>query len=122
MADLSTTLPLPVVQAFDPDTGSFTHPWWYYFQRIYQRTGAASGGSFGPPETVTLGASPFVYTATQNGSVLICGPGMIRVEIQPADGIWYPTGGWYGSCAINAGDSMRFTFIGSPSVTFLPGS
>lgn len=45
-----TTLPYPNSQLVDPTTGVVSHVWWYFFQRLYIRT----GGGTPPPNPDSL--------------------------------------------------------------------
>ena len=114
-------IPAPQSPIVDPTTGILSREWWYWFQKVYQRTGAATGGDFGPVAPVTLTASPMTYTATAGGTLIVSGAGMIRMEISTDGAAWYSTGHWYGAFPLNATSQARLTYIGAPVVTFIPG-
>lgn len=64
MANLQQNFPNISTQLVDPKTGQITPQWQYFLNSLFQRTGGPSGGAGGPITTITVGASPFVYTAT----------------------------------------------------------
>ena len=77
----------------------------------------SGGGALVP---VILGVSPFVYTAPAHGAVLVRGPGVIRLELSFDGATFYQTGSWYGAFPLASGATVRLTFIGSPTLTFIP--
>jgi hypothetical protein len=74
----------------------------------------------GPLVPITVGASPFTYTAPSHGAVLVNGPGVIRLQLSFDGATFYPTGSWYGAFPLAKGALARLTFIGSPSMVFIP--
>lgn len=117
---LGINIPPPQSRAVDQASGTFSREWWYWFQGIYARSGGSSGGSFGPAESIVLSSSPFTYTASLNGSMLVSGTGVVRCEII-RDTVSYVTGSWYGAFPLSAGDQFRIRYVGHPTVTFFPG-
>jgi hypothetical protein len=116
----AVNIPPPQIRAIDTTSGTFSREWWYWFQGIYSRTGGASGGSFGAAVSIVLTSSPFTYAPTQNGSILVSGPGVVRCEII-RDATSYVTGSWYGAFPLSIGDQFLIRYVGHPTVTFFPG-
>lgn len=114
-------IPTPASPIVVPATGILTREWWYWFRRITERTGGATGGDFGPVVPVALTASPAVFTASNGGTLLVSGSGMIRLEISKDGGTWYSAGSWYGGLRMTETSKARLTFIGAPVVVFIPG-
>lgn len=118
---LQADLPAPTTPIVDPQTGLIDQTWWYFFQRLFARTGSGTGGAFGNPGVITLGASPFTYTATVNGNAIVSGGGVARLEIARGNGTFYLTGSNYGAFPLAVGDKLRMTYIGAPQLVFFPG-
>lgn len=114
-------LPTPTSSFVVPATGVLRREWWYWLLHIYERTGGATGSDFGPVVPVTLTASPTVYTASIGGTLFVSGSGMIRVEISKTGETWYSTGSWYGGHRMIEASKARLTYIGAPTVVFIPG-
>lgn len=117
----TTNLPAPRYPFADPKTGAVSTPWWYYLQALFNRTGGASGGDFGPTVSIALTGSPFIYTSTGNGSLLVSGSGVVRLQIAPSGTTYYPTGSWYGAFPLSVGSLVRLDYVGTPVLTFIPG-
>lgn len=121
-APLTAALPQPTTPLVDPQTGYPAPAWWYWFQRIQARTGGSTGGSYGAPVTVNLGDSPYVYTATGNGSVVISGGGVSRLRYAQAGSVWQTVGNFYVPFPVSVGTMLEFTYLRRPQVVFLPGA
>ncbi len=115
-------LPQPLSPVVDPGTGLITQTWWFYFQRLYARTGAGTGGDFGSPAIVDVAASPFSYTAPSNGAVLISGGGVKRARITPDGSSYYAIGQFYGAVPLASGWELIVEYVRAPVITFLPGA
>jgi hypothetical protein len=102
------TYELPVM------TGDKTTAIWYrYFQ-------ANELGQ--PPDNespITVGASPFTYTATRKGFAIVTGGTVSNIQLARV-GI-YTTGQTSGIFPLAAGDMLKITYSGTPAaVTFFP--
>jgi hypothetical protein len=115
------SLPQPDVSAIDLETGRFIVAWWYYFQKLFARTGGASGGSFGPPSSVILGPSPFDFIAPNNGFVMVSGGGVKRMQYSTDGAAFFDVGQFYASHPVTLGAALRIDYIGTPIATFFPG-
>lgn len=72
-----------------------------------------------PAVPVTLGASPYVYTAASRGVVFIAGGGISLLEFSRDSGVtWYPTGAFYGCFFLATGDQLRITYVDAPDMVF----
>lgn len=69
---------------------------------------------------VTVGASPFVYKASQKGALVISGGALRRVEITRDGTTFYSTGAFRGMFPLSTNDSIRVTFTTAPVLTYFP--
>lgn len=120
MADQNAALPIPTTPIVGPG-GIVTIPWWYFFQRLFTRTGGGTGGSFGPGQIIHLTASPFSFTPTTNGTLFVSGGGIYQMLISRSGGTNFPVGGFYGAFPLAFGDMITVRFVGSPELVFFPG-
>jgi hypothetical protein len=74
----------------------------------------------GAASSVTVGASPFVFTATRDGLMLINAGTVSLVEIG-RQGTFSIAGVLAGAFPLRLGDSLRVTYVVVPTMTFLPG-
>lgn len=116
----NVNLPLPTALPLNPD-GTFTHAWWYYFQRMFARTGGGTGGDFGPAAAIELGASPFRFVAPSSGSVLVSGGGITLLRYSIDGTKWFSTGSYYGAFPVAATALLEVTYVRTPIMTFFPG-
>lgn len=99
------------------DDGTMKSNWWRFFLNVSQQ---AFGTNSTGPASVTVGASPFVYVAPVQGSVLISGGPVSLIEYSKDGTTWFPTGQTGGSLQLVANDHVRVTFTNAPSMTFFP--
>lgn len=76
-------------------------------------------GSQLPPGAVTVGASPFSYSAPSRGSVNVSGGTVSQVAIV-RNGVSHNIGGIAGSFQVSKGDQIKVTYSAAPSLTFIP--
>ena len=100
----------PRVALVDPKTGMVTRQWYLYFQ----------GADPAPVSPVTVTASPFLYTPSDVGSVVVQGGTVSLIEIV-RKGTSVNTGVTAGVIPIARGDQLRITYTVLPTVTFLGG-
>jgi hypothetical protein len=88
--------------------------WYRWFQNI----------DFGiPPSSeipVTVSASPFIYSATQKGTLLISGGTISAIAYSRTRGTFYNTGQISGAIAMSANDQIKVTYSGIPTMVFMP--
>jgi hypothetical protein len=129
-SEYACRLPAPQAPLVDPQTGLISRTWHMWALKMWTRTGGSSTEEAdalanmadpGAPSAVTLEPSPFTYTAPSRGSLIVSGGGVIRLETS-ADGVtWYSAGSYYGACPLNKTARARLTYVGTPSLTFIPG-
>lgn len=68
--------------------------------------------------TITLGASPFAYTAPQGGVVIINGGSVSQVSYTRSG--TYVTGQLSGMFPVGAGDILTVTYASVPTMIFAP--
>lgn len=72
-------------------------------------------------EPVTLTGSPYVYSATKKGCVIINGGTVSAVAFSRDGGTTYYTVGTVaGMFTVNASDLLKITYTVAPTVTFVP--
>jgi hypothetical protein len=74
-----------------------------------------------PVATVTVGASPFIYTASFSGSVAITG-GTVSAIALIRQGASIATGLTTGLIPVSRRDQVQVTYTALPTMTFIPGS
>jgi hypothetical protein len=100
----------PRVALVDPNTGMVTRQWYLFFQ----------GGDPSTPSPVTVGVSPFTYTPSEAGSVVVQAGTVSLLEIV-RKGTAVPLGVVAGAVPLARGDQLRITYTVVPTVTFLGG-
>jgi hypothetical protein len=120
VANETATLPIPTAPIADKN-GVVTQVWWFFFQRLFVRTGQGTGGNFGTPLPLAPLASPFAYAPSTSGYLLVSGGGVYRMRISRQGGSPYPTGSFYGSFALQPGDEIIIEYVAAPTLTFFPG-
>lgn len=88
----------------------FSRPWYLFFQRLTN--------SDADPSTVTVGASPFTYTASSDGLLIITG-GTVSLIEYGRNSIYTATGLTAGVVPVVEGDSVRITYTVLPTVTWV---
>ena len=73
------------------------------------------------PLTVSVGASPFVYSAPFDGNVIVSGGGVSDMEFSRDSGATFTSVGvFYSPFYMRGGDQFRVTYIGAPTMLFIP--
>jgi hypothetical protein len=88
---------------------------WYFFW-----SGLFRGLAPGNVEPVTVGASPYVYSATKRGSMVVSGGTVTLIEFSRDGVTFYDAGTTAGMFQLNAADQLRVTHAGAPTMTFVP--
>jgi hypothetical protein len=73
----------------------------------------------GTIQTITVGASPFTYTASGNGTVIV-NSGTVSIIAFVRDGTVVGTGVTAGMFPVSIGDGIRVTYSVAPNVRFVP--
>jgi hypothetical protein len=92
----------------------FTVPWYRFFGALLGL--AAPSGADAAAITVT--ASPFSYTATNSGTVLVAGGTVSAIELG-RNGVFTSTGVTAGVVPVSEGDAVRVTYTVVPTMTFV---
>lgn len=101
--------PVPLI------TGGRTESAWYRFW-----AGLFNGLAPAAEVPVTLGASPYVYSAPVKGFVIVSGGTVSAVEFSRDGVTFYSYGVTAGPFPLNAADRIRITYTVAPTVTFVP--
>ena len=73
----------------------------------------------GSAQVVTLGASPYVFTAPGNGAIAVSGGTASLIEYGRS-GAYVGIGVLAGMIPVSKGDTVRVTYVTVPSMTFFP--
>lgn len=112
MASQFNSLPLynvPLMQA-----GNLVRDWYFFFSGLFR------GLPPGNVETVTVGASPYIYSAARRGFLILTGGTVSAVAFSRDGTTFYSYGTTVGQFAVSAADQVRITHTGAPTVTFVP--
>lgn len=98
------------------NAGSNTSSNWYRFWAALFR-----GLPPGNVEPVTLTGSPYIYSATRRGTVIVNGGTVSNVSFSRDGGTtYYTVGTTAGMFPVNASDLLKVTYSAPPTVTFVP--
>ena len=133
MALPTTTLTnLPVQGPMLDDSGILTQQWRLFFQNLYTRVGgnqaptnatlsaAVTPAPPGPVVPQTVIFSPYTFTATAKGSLLISDGNIQNVQFSRGGVTFYSIGTFRGSVPVGLGDLVKIIFISAPTVNFVP--
>jgi hypothetical protein len=82
--------------------------------------GLFTGTPTGPISVITVSASPFTYTATAGGTVIISGGTVTQVKFSRDGATFYVTGQTAGMFPVSQGDQLVITHSVPPTMTFVP--
>lgn len=99
---------------FAAKEGGNSKDWYFFFSGLY--TGIAPAAVM--PVTVT--ASPFTYSPTVKGSVIVNGGTVSQIQFSRDGATFYTTGQTAGMFALNAADRLVVTYTVLPTITFVP--
>ena len=98
-----TALPLPAIQIDAPDDYVPPNP------------------QAQPVQAITVGASPYTYTAPFDGTVFVSGGTVTGLDISRDAGVTFiATGILSGPVPVSRLDQLKFTHAGAPTANFLP--
>lgn len=103
-----------VVEMAANKTWQFTAPWYRFLGTLLGLI-APSGVN---AAAITVGASPFSYTATSSGVVLIAG-GTVSAIALGRNGVFTGIGVTAGPVPVSEGDAVRVTYAVAPTMTFV---
>ncbi|CAJ8797178.1 Uncharacterised protein [Burkholderia pseudomallei] len=81
---------------------------------------SAAWGAAGAIAAVTVGASPFAYTATSAGMVVISGGTVSAVTLKRGSPAAISVGETSGVVPVSAGDIVSVTYSAAPTMSFVP--
>lgn len=111
---MSDFLTLPNYRQALADKGNTSSPWYKFFSGLF--TGKPPSAEV----TVTVGTSPYTYTATQRGFLIVQGGTVSLIQWSRGGVANHTTGQTQGCFPVSAGDSLIITYTGAPNVTFVP--
>jgi hypothetical protein len=97
-----------------PKTQNTGTSWYRWFQQIELGTPPASEVS------VTVGASPFIYTAPRQGFMIVNGGAVTIIFFSRTSGTFYNTGQIAGTFSMSQGDVLKVMYTVAPQMTFVP--
>lgn len=105
------SLPSWAAPIAEKETGNLTQVWRLFFQSLVSSPKAIV--------SIPVGASPFTYIASDDGSVVISGGTVSDVSLKRGNvTVALPTTA--GMFALSQGDSVIITHSGAPTVSFVP--
>lgn len=114
MSNKTFGLPSPQLAFTNPKTGIVSSVWYQFLTRLQQ---LSAERQIAP---LTVGASPFVYTASTIGNVFVSGGtvssivlGRSNVNLAVPSGIFVP---------VAADDTVTVTYTVLPTMTFVPSA
>ena len=97
------------------ETNEVTTRGWYSFW-----AGLFSGQPTAPVSAISVGASPFSYTATVGGSVVINAGTVSQVQVSRDGLTFFTTGMTTGMFPVSQGDILKVTWSVVPTMTLIP--
>lgn len=95
--------------------GVTTRGWWRLWIGLY------TGQPTGPTAGITVGSSPYKYTAPQGGSVIVNGGSTTQIAFSRDGANFFITGQTTGMFRLAQGDILQVTYsIAPPTMTFVP--
>lgn len=91
--------------------------WYLFFTNLYT---AVIDGMPQPPEQMTIGVSPAVYTAVIRGQAHIGGGTVSAIEFSRDGTTWFNVGVTSGFIQMDTADSIRITYTILPTLTYFP--
>lgn len=91
--------------------------WWRFLLNVSNQ---AMGTNQTIPATVTIGASPYIFTTPAQGTLLVSGGPVTLIEYSKDGTTWYPTGVTQGQIQMVPNDHVRIAYMNAPTLTFFP--
>lgn len=110
--------PNPREPWLDARTGQVSRYWLRFLNDLFREIGGSREASTVPAENVTPSLSPYTYTATSSGMLIVRG-GMVRKIEYGRRSEFFSDGSTAGTYYISAGDQLRVTYDDAPSMTFI---
>lgn len=108
---MATVFTIPTFEAplVDLQTGRATRAWYLFLMGLFQPL---------PESSVVATGSPFSYTTTQGGNLLVVGGTVSQITIK-RDQV-YVTGLTSGFIPVSNGDVVTITYTVAPTLVFFP--
>lgn len=107
-------LPSPALPVVDPKTGLVSSAWYQFLTRLQQLSAER------PIDPITLGPSPYVYTASTIGNMFVTGGsvasivlGRSNVNLAVPEDVFIP---------MSANDTLMVIYTSPPTMTFVPSA
>lgn len=95
--------------------GQTSTAWWRFW------SGQGQGRPSGPISAITVGTSPFRYTALQGGSVIVNGGSTTQISFSRDGANFFITGQTAGMFRLAQGDILQVTYpVAPPTMNFVP--
>jgi hypothetical protein len=95
--------------------GQIATSWWRFW------SGLGQGRPSGPTAGIVVGSSPFQYTATQGGTVIVNGGSTTQIAYSRDGANFFITGQTAGMFPLSQGDILKVTYpVSVPTMTFVP--
>lgn len=94
--------------------GETTKDWYFFWAGLFRGIPPAIEAA------VTADPSPYVFSATARGSLIIEGGTVTSVEFSRDGVTFYDTGVTAGMFPVNSSDQLRITYAVAPNLTFVP--
>ncbi len=91
--------------------GGVSLAWWRFFSSIYPTSPS-------PEISITVGASPYAYTAPDRGAVIVSGGTVSAISMKRINS--HATGITAGVIPVGRGDILTVTYSVAPTMTFMP--
>jgi hypothetical protein len=88
---------------------------WYFFWNALWK-----GLPPGPAMGLTVGASPYTYSPTVKGSVIVSGGTVSQIRFSRDGTTFYTVGATAGMFTLSAADRLEVTYTVVPTLTFVP--
>src|SRR6185312_13816552 len=95
--------------------GMLSQPFFRFLRNLF-----LSAGGGGPTSVITVGLSPFSFTASQVGEVIVKGGSVSKIEFSRDGTNVLDTGVTAGMFPIKNQDVLRVTYAAAPTMTFVP--
>lgn len=108
-------LPSPTLPVVDPKTGLVSSAWYQFLTRLQQLSAER------PIDPITLGPSPYVYTASTIGHMFLDGGSVASIVLGrsgvnltvPDEDVFIP---------MSANDTLTVIYTAPPTMTFIPSA
>lgn len=94
--------------------GVTSKDWFFFWSGLFRGLAPAA------EVPVTVGASPFTYSAPVKGTVIVSGGTVSAIAFSRDGTTFYAIGQTAGMFTLNAQDRLRVTHTGAPTMTFVP--